>query len=222
MRSPKKKLAEFSDIRLVWVQTFRAVAVHQNMERARLECGESHATCISDRIQELEVALSVPLVVPSTAFLSLHGVRFCSAADKVLSMAASVAPLTFGVTLGAFQSLISVAEHKNYVAAAASLGWTRDKVMRHISALEEWIGGSIVKRGESGLYCNNQSLLLVAQEILAILEKTRGRDTDPAHWVKRRRKIPLIFRAHGVDRKWLLARQRRLSAIYWCNSNSND
>lgn len=214
MRSPKKKLAEFSDIRLIWVQRFRAVAMHQNLERAGQKC-DTDATCISDSIQELEVALRIPLVVPTTALLSLHGIRFCIAANKVLSLANNVAPLTFGVTVGALQSLIAVAEHRNYVAAAAVLGLTRDKVMRQISALEEWTGGSVIKRAESGLYCNNQSLLLVAREIISVLKRCRGRDTDTAHWEKRRRRMPVIFSAHGIDRPWLLERQRRLSAIDW-------
>lgn len=196
------KLPAFSDIRLGWLQRLCSVARHQNLVRVGEECYVD-ATSASDSIQRLEFALRRPLVAPTTARLTAVGKSFISTADRILNIAdISTRPMT-NVSVGWFQSLIAISQHESYVAAGKSLGWTRDKVMRGVSGLEDWIGEPLVVfKGVIRLTPKGEDVAVIAREIILLLESFREPNTHPVHWTKMKpRKKPWWLRTFGVAPK---------------------
>lgn len=196
-RTIVKKLADFSDIRLGWVQRFHSVAHHKNLERAGVECCVT-TTEVSESIQRLSAALCMPLVIPTTAQMPQLGKGFVSSAAEIVELASSIKRPFTNVRVAGLQALIAVSERHSYMAAARSLGWTRDRTMRGIDHLEEWIGEAIFHSGGLKFTDDGKQLLEAAQKIVAILERSRGRDTHEQHWIKRRRVKPWWMRTYGA------------------------
>jgi DNA-binding transcriptional LysR family regulator len=193
-----KKLAEFSDIRLSWVQRFRWVAELGNLVAASEKCHVS-ATEVSESIQALSAALCRPLVIPTTARLFVMGEHFVPIANKVLELAGNANRPLNNVTVASLQSLIAVQKEASYSAAARSLGRTRFKVMRDIKALTHWVREPVVYlSGEVRLTERGADLARRSHEIVALLERSIGRDKNPEHWRKKPRVMPLLLRAYGT------------------------
>lgn len=182
------------DIRLGWLQRFSAVARHQSLAAAGKSCGVD-PTALSDSIQRLEEALHRLLVAPATARLTATGRAFVGPTERILKLSRLSNRASANVSIGWFQSLITISENETYSEAARSSGWTRYKIMRGVSELEYWIGDQLVYSGDIvRLTEKGEDILLVAREIVEILDRWCDPDNDLRRDKSRRRVKPWWLR----------------------------
>lgn len=102
----------------------------------------------------------------------------------------SMRPCT-NVSIGWFQTLSLFSEYERYTDAAVALGWTRNKVMRNVSELENWMDDKLVYLdGGIRLTLVGERTVLLFKEKISLLEGFRG---DPEVWYQgnmKRRKVP--------------------------------
>lgn len=176
---------EWGDPKLSWLEAFAATAKHLDFQLAAEELGVG-ASIAQRRVEKLEVWLHRLLILDDGPLevYAVDGVRFLEVTTRVLRDFQSFATLA-GVTdlalssrhsamstirLSELESLLSLAAHRNYNAAAYGSKCSPDQVRRNVRKLEDVFGLKLVAgRSQIELTDLGRQFVVVANDTLTAL-----------------------------------------------------